>query len=153
MYVAVNTQPTISTIEAHHLFNAALLYVHCAAADGAAGIRDDHALAGARVAQELPAGTEEHERDEAHPAHSTADGTADAAATDNDNDKHRLRAAQPQGVLTLAVVRVMQAIMQDMQLPSKALEDNVEVFARDQHNFGVQRVRAGRVVSFGAAGW
>jgi len=45
-------------------------------------------------------------------------------------------------LVTLAAVRVMQAILQDMQLLSEALEDNVEVFAHDQRNFGAQQVRA-----------
>ena len=44
-------------------------------------------------------------------------------------------------VLTLAAVRVMQAIVQDMQILSEALEENVELFAHDQRNFGAQQVR------------
>jgi hypothetical protein len=42
--------------------------------------------------------------------------------------------------LTLASIRVMQAILQDMQLLSDALEENVELFAHDQRNFGAQQV-------------
>jgi len=44
-------------------------------------------------------------------------------------------------LLTLAAVRAMQAILQDLQLLSEALEDNVELFAHDQRNFGAQQVR------------
>ncbi|TFY58718.1 hypothetical protein EVG20_g8046 [Dentipellis fragilis] len=42
-------------------------------------------------------------------------------------------------VLTLGAVRVMQAILQDMQILSEALEENVELFAHDQRNFGAQQ--------------
>jgi hypothetical protein len=42
--------------------------------------------------------------------------------------------------LTLASVRVLQAILQDMQILSDALEENVEIFAHDQRNFGAQQV-------------
>jgi hypothetical protein len=42
--------------------------------------------------------------------------------------------------LTLACVRVLQAILQDMQLLSDALEENVDLFAHDQRNFGAQQV-------------
>jgi hypothetical protein len=42
--------------------------------------------------------------------------------------------------LTLASVRVLQAILQDMQLLSDALEENVDLFAHDQRNFGAQQV-------------
>jgi len=41
--------------------------------------------------------------------------------------------------LTLASIRVMQAILQDMQILSDALEENVELFAHDQRNFGAQQ--------------
>jgi hypothetical protein len=41
--------------------------------------------------------------------------------------------------LTLACVRVLQAILQDMQLLSDALEENVDLFAHDQRNFGAQQ--------------
>jgi len=41
---------------------------------------------------------------------------------------------------TLAAVRVMQAVLQDLQLLSEALEDNVELFVHDQRNFGAQQV-------------
>ncbi|KAH9050904.1 Pleckstrin homology domain-containing protein [Lactarius deliciosus] len=41
--------------------------------------------------------------------------------------------------LTLASVRVLQAILQDMQFLSDALEENVELFAHDQRNFGAQQ--------------
>lgn len=41
--------------------------------------------------------------------------------------------------LTLASVRVLQAILQDMQILSDALEENVELFAHDQRNFGAQQ--------------
>lgn len=42
-------------------------------------------------------------------------------------------------ILTLGAVRIMQAILQDMQILSEALEDNVELFAHDQRNFGAQQ--------------
>ncbi|KAF9240668.1 hypothetical protein BU15DRAFT_73897 [Melanogaster broomeanus] len=42
-------------------------------------------------------------------------------------------------ILTLAAVRAMQAILQDLQLLSEALEENVELFAHDQRNFGAQQ--------------
>ncbi|KAJ3970516.1 Pleckstrin homology domain-containing protein [Lentinula raphanica] len=42
-------------------------------------------------------------------------------------------------ILTLGAVRAMQAIMQDLQILSEALEDNVDLFAHDQRNFGAQQ--------------
>ncbi|KAG5638355.1 hypothetical protein H0H81_000489 [Sphagnurus paluster] len=42
-------------------------------------------------------------------------------------------------VLTLSAVRAMQAILQDLQVLSEALVDNVELFAHDQRNFGAQQ--------------
>ncbi|EIM86591.1 uncharacterized protein STEHIDRAFT_79088 [Stereum hirsutum FP-91666 SS1] len=42
-------------------------------------------------------------------------------------------------VLTLGAVRIMQAILQDMQILSEALEENVELFGHDQRNFGAQQ--------------
>ncbi|KAG6890106.1 hypothetical protein C0995_012056 [Termitomyces sp. Mi166 len=42
-------------------------------------------------------------------------------------------------LLTLAAVRAMQAILQDLQVLSEALEDNVELFAHDQRNLGAQQ--------------
>ncbi|KAG1746559.1 uncharacterized protein EDB91DRAFT_1327918 [Suillus paluster] len=42
-------------------------------------------------------------------------------------------------ILTLAAVRAMQAILQDLQLLAEALEENVELFAHDQRNFGAQQ--------------
>ncbi|TRM65487.1 Pleckstrin homology domain-containing protein [Schizophyllum amplum] len=42
-------------------------------------------------------------------------------------------------ILTLAAVRAMQAILQDLQILTEALEDNVELFAHDQRNFGAQQ--------------
>jgi hypothetical protein len=44
-------------------------------------------------------------------------------------------------LLTVGAVRAMQSILQDLQLLSEALEDNVELFAHDQRNFGAQQVR------------
>jgi len=44
-------------------------------------------------------------------------------------------------MLNLAAARSMQAILQDLQILSDALEDNVELFAHDQRNFGAQQVR------------
>jgi hypothetical protein len=43
-------------------------------------------------------------------------------------------------ILTLSAVRAMQAILQDLQMLSEALDDNVELFAHDQRNFGAQQV-------------
>jgi len=43
-------------------------------------------------------------------------------------------------ILTLSAVRAMQSILQDLQILSEALEDNVELFAHDQRNFGAQQV-------------
>lgn len=45
--------------------------------------------------------------------------------------------------LTLACVRVLQAILQDMQTLSDALEENMDLFAHDQRNFGAQQVSSG----------
>ncbi|KAJ8454702.1 hypothetical protein ONZ45_g19198 [Pleurotus djamor] len=42
-------------------------------------------------------------------------------------------------LLTLATVRALQAILQDLQILTEALEDNVELFAHDQRNFGAQQ--------------
>ncbi|PPQ91875.1 hypothetical protein CVT25_000750 [Psilocybe cyanescens] len=42
-------------------------------------------------------------------------------------------------LLTLGTVRAMQSILQDLQILSEALEDNVELFAHDQRNFGAQQ--------------
>ncbi|EKM50191.1 uncharacterized protein PHACADRAFT_264784, partial [Phanerochaete carnosa HHB-10118-sp] len=42
-------------------------------------------------------------------------------------------------LLTIAAVRAMQSILQDMQILSEALEDNVDLFAHDQRNFGAQQ--------------
>ncbi|KAJ3851410.1 Pleckstrin homology domain-containing protein [Lentinula lateritia] len=42
-------------------------------------------------------------------------------------------------ILTLGAVRAMQAIMQDLQILSEALDDNVDLFAHDQRNFGAQQ--------------
>ncbi|KAF8966284.1 Pleckstrin homology domain-containing protein [Flammula alnicola] len=42
-------------------------------------------------------------------------------------------------LLTLSTVRAMQSILQDLQILSEALEDNVELFAHDQRNFGAQQ--------------
>jgi hypothetical protein len=43
-------------------------------------------------------------------------------------------------ILTLGAVRAMQAILQDLQMLSEALDENVELFAHDQRNFGAQQV-------------
>jgi hypothetical protein len=42
-------------------------------------------------------------------------------------------------ILTLGAVRAMQAILQDLQILSEALDDNVDLFAHDQRNFGAQQ--------------
>lgn len=47
--------------------------------------------------------------------------------------------------LTLASVRVLQAILQDMQMLSDALDENVDLFAHDQRNFGAQQVSSCRM--------
>ena len=47
-------------------------------------------------------------------------------------------------ILTMAAVRALQAVLQDLQVLSEALEDNVELFAHDQRNFGAQQVRGHR---------
>ena len=49
-------------------------------------------------------------------------------------------------ILQHAAMRALQAMMADMQLLSEALEDNPEVFAHDQRNFGAQQVRLLSVV-------
>lgn len=43
-------------------------------------------------------------------------------------------------ILQFASMRALQAMMADMQLLSEALEDNPDVFAHDQRNFGAQQV-------------
>ena len=43
--------------------------------------------------------------------------------------------------LAIKAVQAMQSILQDLQILSEALEDNVELFAHDQRNFGAQQVR------------
>jgi len=45
-------------------------------------------------------------------------------------------------ILTLTAVRAMQAIPQDLQILSEALEENVDVFAHDQWNFAAQQVHS-----------
>ena len=42
-------------------------------------------------------------------------------------------------ILTLNAVRAMQSILHDLQILSEALDDNVEMFAHDQRNFGAQQ--------------
>jgi hypothetical protein len=44
-------------------------------------------------------------------------------------------------ILTLGSVRAMQAMLQDLQVLSEALEENVDLFGHDQRNFGAQQVR------------
>lgn len=36
-------------------------------------------------------------------------------------------------------IRVLQAILQDMQILADALEENMDLFAHDQRNFGAQQ--------------
>lgn len=43
-------------------------------------------------------------------------------------------------ILTLSAVRAIQAVLQDMQILSEALDDNPDFFAHDQRNFGAQQV-------------
>lgn len=43
-------------------------------------------------------------------------------------------------LLILSAVRVLQAMLQDMQLLCEALDDNVDLFIHDQRNFGAQQV-------------
>ncbi|KXN87386.1 Rho guanine nucleotide exchange factor scd1 [Leucoagaricus sp. SymC.cos] len=42
-------------------------------------------------------------------------------------------------IQTLGAVRAMQGMLQDLQILSEALEENVEMFAHDQRNFGAQQ--------------
>lgn len=42
-------------------------------------------------------------------------------------------------LLTLAAVRAMQAMLQDLQLLAEALEENVELFSHDNRKFGAQQ--------------
>ncbi|KAL0572801.1 hypothetical protein V5O48_009166 [Marasmius crinis-equi] len=42
-------------------------------------------------------------------------------------------------LLTLAAVRAMQSMLQDLQVLTEALDDNVDLFAHDQRNFGAQQ--------------
>ncbi|KAJ7043603.1 Pleckstrin homology domain-containing protein [Mycena alexandri] len=42
-------------------------------------------------------------------------------------------------LLTLAAVRAMQAMLQDLAVLTEALDENVELFAHDQRNFGAQQ--------------
>ncbi|EIW58408.1 uncharacterized protein TRAVEDRAFT_64856 [Trametes versicolor FP-101664 SS1] len=44
-------------------------------------------------------------------------------------------------VLTLSAVRAIQAIMQDMQILSEALDEHADTFALDQRNFGAQQAK------------
>ncbi|KAI0769144.1 Pleckstrin homology domain-containing protein [Trametes elegans] len=44
-------------------------------------------------------------------------------------------------ILTLSAVRALQAIMQDMQILSEALDEHPETFALDQRNFGAQQAK------------
>lgn len=53
-------------------------------------------------------------------------------------------------ILTLGAVRAMQAILQDLQILSEALEENKELFAHDQRNFGAQQVSVSIVPSLGS---
>lgn len=43
-------------------------------------------------------------------------------------------------ILTLTAVRALQAVLTDLQVLAEALEENVDVFAHDQRNFGAQQV-------------
>jgi hypothetical protein len=43
--------------------------------------------------------------------------------------------------LTLAAVRTLQSILQDIQLLSDAMDENLDVFQHDHRNFGAQQVR------------
>ncbi|KAI0796076.1 Pleckstrin homology domain-containing protein [Abortiporus biennis] len=42
-------------------------------------------------------------------------------------------------LLALSAVRAIQSVLQDMQILSEALDENVELFALDQRNFGAQQ--------------
>jgi len=42
-------------------------------------------------------------------------------------------------ILTLSAVRAIQAILQDMQVLSEALDENPDFFVHDQRNFGAQQ--------------
>lgn len=60
----------------------------------------------------------------------------------NTNNNHSGAVRNRKEILTLSAVRAMQAILQDLQILSEALEENVELFAHDQRNFGAQQVCA-----------
>ncbi|THH28823.1 hypothetical protein EUX98_g5348, partial [Antrodiella citrinella] len=42
-------------------------------------------------------------------------------------------------VLAMSAARAIQSVLQDMQILSEALDDNVDLFALDQRNFGAQQ--------------
>lgn len=42
-------------------------------------------------------------------------------------------------ILTLSTVRALQAVLTDLQVLTEALDDNVDIFAHDQRNFGAQQ--------------
>ena len=42
-------------------------------------------------------------------------------------------------LLTLSAIRTLQAVLQDIQALMDALDENVEMFAHDQRNFGAQQ--------------
>jgi len=42
-------------------------------------------------------------------------------------------------IISLTAVKALQAVLTDLQVLAEALEDNVDVFARDQRNFGAQQ--------------
>lgn len=52
-------------------------------------------------------------------------------------------------ILTLAAVRCIQAMLQDLQILSEALEESADVFAHDQRNFGAQQVKFTCIALFG----
>jgi len=42
-------------------------------------------------------------------------------------------------LLTLSAIRALQAVLQDVQILTDAIEDNVEMFAHDHRNLGAQQ--------------
>jgi hypothetical protein len=72
----------------------------------------------------------------------STNGRGDYAASSGGTSRNRKE------ILTFAAVRAMQAILQDLQVLVEALEENVELFAHDQRNFGAQQVRSVSFVCF-----
>jgi len=122
---------------------------HHAVTDGATGIGHDHTVACACVAQELPMAQKIMNKMK-HILHMVLHTITQMLQPPLPSQGSVLRNRKE--LLTLTVVCMMQAILQDMQLLSEAPEDNIEVFTHDQQNFGTQQVRARFVCDLGNAG-